>query len=445
VIRVTHEVYGWTDKLFRVNSVAEEKDAEGNLFAVMQAFEYNDTVYADDPVQDFVPAFNTGLLDPNVIDAPGAPVASNNPPNDGQVKSFNVSSSVSDNGLVLYMDFNYGNSSNVQDHVLYRTLQQSNGDPFTNSDSGNAIYNNVSININDLPAGNYYFSTTARNNKSGKRSNSSPIFNWAGANLNANTVPANTIIGAANIIILDANSNIGLANAINFIGTNVVANLSNNQTNVYISPSLIPGNSSRGFNFYGQASTGNYTFTDLTGSNVRDEPCYLYGTSVDANNYYPWYQNTSVTTAGSNGNNYYSSNSTAPWTPAAAADIIISDGDDNWYAISTTDFDPTDRLSANNRLITNIGMSVVSNVNATMQYAIGFKSNAATDFTVQTQVMGTFDLIANKPIQMNETFTTGGAGLPAISSTALFVRNITPNSNVIFYGCLLQAFNTFPL
>ena len=62
IIRVTHEVYGWTDKLFRVNNVSETKDEGGNLYADVQAFEYSDQIY-DDIVEDYVPAFNTGLSD----------------------------------------------------------------------------------------------------------------------------------------------------------------------------------------------------------------------------------------------------------------------------------------------------------------------------------------------------------------------------------------------
>jgi hypothetical protein len=38
VIRVTNETYGWTDKLFRVSNVIEEKDSEGNLFASFTGF-----------------------------------------------------------------------------------------------------------------------------------------------------------------------------------------------------------------------------------------------------------------------------------------------------------------------------------------------------------------------------------------------------------------------
>lgn len=200
VIRVTHEVYGWTNKLFRVNNVAETKDEGGNLYADIQAFEYSDGIYAD-VVTDYIPSFNTGLKDPNVISPPGTPNVALNPDDSGTVSSFTVQSTVPDTGLVLYMDFNYGNNGNVQQHRLYRTLQQSNGAPFTNSDSANSVYNNASISINDLPAGTYYWSLTARNNTSGKRSNASSPFVWPGAGINqANIIDANGVNSNGNVL-----------------------------------------------------------------------------------------------------------------------------------------------------------------------------------------------------------------------------------------------------
>jgi len=211
VIRVTHEVYGWTNKLFRVNAVAETKDENGNLFADIQAFEYNDGIYAD-VIQDYIPAFNTGLKDPNVISQPGTPTFAPSTTGEGQISSFDVTSYVPQDGLVLLMDFNYGNTSNVLEHRLYRTVQQSNGAPYINSSNvgGNSqVLNNVSINVNDFKAGNYYWSVTARNNTSGRRSNSSALFNWLGANI---TPPINysgcNAVSVGNLITSDAIANL---------------------------------------------------------------------------------------------------------------------------------------------------------------------------------------------------------------------------------------------
>jgi hypothetical protein len=231
VIRVNHEQYGWgplegnpsnPSKLFRVNSVAEEKDLEGNLFAVVQAFEYNGTVFADDPVQDFVPEFNTGCLDCNVIDPPGDPVITVNPVAADGTSSFKVTSQVPAQGLVIYMDFNFGNTSNVQDHRLYRTVQQSNGEAYINS-----VYANVDV--NDLPNGDYYFSVTARNNTSGRRSNASPLFNWTGAvipdissNIACNASSSGNTITSDQILNIEIGANVDIANGTGGFAANTV-------------------------------------------------------------------------------------------------------------------------------------------------------------------------------------------------------------------------------
>jgi hypothetical protein len=176
VIRITFAPYGWTDKLFRVSNVTEEKDQSGNLYAGVQAFEYNDTIYNDNAIQDYVPAFNTGLTDPNVLYAPTVPVVANGAIANNGINSFSVSSNVSSVGTVLYMDFNYGNSSNVQQHKRYSSV---------NASVGNVLVANstITINVSDLPAGNYYWSATARNKFAGNTSAASSPFAWGGPSI----------------------------------------------------------------------------------------------------------------------------------------------------------------------------------------------------------------------------------------------------------------------
>ena len=172
VIRITFAPYGWTDKLFRVSSVAEEKYTDGNLGAQIVAFEYNDSIYDDNAIQDFVPAFNTGLTDPNVFTLPAAPTVTT--PTDNQsVKSFTVSATVPTTGTTLYMDFNFGTSSDPTTHRLYRTLQIGNGIPFAAGAS-------TTLSVTDLPAGTYYWSITARNNTAGRQGPSSTAYIWTG-------------------------------------------------------------------------------------------------------------------------------------------------------------------------------------------------------------------------------------------------------------------------
>jgi len=174
VIKVTLSQYGWTDKLFRVNNVAEEKYGDGSLGARITAFEYNDSVYADNSIEDFVPEFNTGLADPNNIGTPACPIVTVDLAN--TIATMNVQATVPSPGIVLYMDFNYGNSSNVQEHLLYSTVS-GNGQPLLAN-------SNVSISVTDLPTGNYWWSVTAKNNSVGSKSNSCPgisqAINWPG-------------------------------------------------------------------------------------------------------------------------------------------------------------------------------------------------------------------------------------------------------------------------
>lgn len=173
VVKVTLSQYGWTDKLFRVANVVEEKYTDGNLGTRQTAFEYNDTIYADNSIEDFVPEMNTGLADPNIIDYPGIPTFTTATITTGTIDNFTVNSVVPNYGSVLYMDFNFGTTSTTNQHVLYRTLQQADGTPFVNTSS-------VSVTVNDLPTGDYYWSTTARNNQAGRTSTSSAVFSWPG-------------------------------------------------------------------------------------------------------------------------------------------------------------------------------------------------------------------------------------------------------------------------
>jgi hypothetical protein len=148
-----------------------------------------------------------------------------NPDETGVVSSFNVETWVPTTGSVLYMDFNYGNTSNTQQHLLYRTITSAAGTKFTNT-VGNA-YSYLSVDINDLPAGNYYFSTVARNDFGGANSNSSSLFFWPGAGINAaNIIDANGVYSNGNILTSNnaiANLTVG-ANVYLLAGTGELAN-----------------------------------------------------------------------------------------------------------------------------------------------------------------------------------------------------------------------------
>jgi hypothetical protein len=213
VIRVTNETYGWTDKLFRVSNVVEEKDGDGNLFASLTGFEYNGNIYDDDlDITDFIPADNTGLQDPNIIGTPAAPTVALNTAN--TLNTLNVTGTIPTQGLVRYLDFNYGNSSNSATHLLYTTRTNSNGAPLV----GNSVY---TINVNDIQnAGNLYWSVTAKNDQAGVRSVASTVVAWPGANVSVFDPGSNTggiggnNIGANTITLTNLDKNLTVNQAL---------------------------------------------------------------------------------------------------------------------------------------------------------------------------------------------------------------------------------------
>jgi len=202
VVRVTLEEYGWAEKLFRVSQVQEAKLENATLGARITAFEYNESVYGDDPIDNFVLEPNTGLGQTSVLGTPAAPLAilnTANTINQMHIEATVPTYSVAYPGQVLYMDFNYGNTSNSAQHVYYTTVNSSNGQPLTNGA-------NVSINVTDIATGNVYWSATARNDLVGVRGPStSNAIAWVGPTVSNVTLynPCNAS-SSGNLITTDA-------------------------------------------------------------------------------------------------------------------------------------------------------------------------------------------------------------------------------------------------
>jgi hypothetical protein len=374
VVRVTLAEYGWTDKLFRVSQVQETKTSDGFLGARITAFEYNGTIYADNALEDFIPEANTGLSDPNIFDRPGTPIITTNSlANSGAVTSFTVSSTVPASGTTLYMDFNYGNTSNVSSHRSYTSTQLADGSLYTNGQT-------VSIDINDLPVGNYYFSTTARNELAGRASLSSSLFNW-GANLQANSVTFTTI---------DSNLNKSLRLGQSFFFVPFPS------TNTVILP------------------------VDITTPDFN-VPTYIDGTTVSPTKYYPYYQGTSSTTDG------YLANSTASLQPAVASIISITNGYDDWWILLYTEPSPT--FQSGWLVASNLEASFVSDNDTAIQVMPFFTSVSDPSTIVgYTYQMSSHILSANLPYRIVTT-TTFPVG-PTMLGMGYLIRNMISGTRV---------------
>jgi len=448
VIRVNHNAYGWTDKLFRVSSVSEVQDEQGNLSAQIEAFEYNAAIYADNAIQDFIPADNTGLTDPNVISQPCPPeITILDDIATPVIDAFQVETCVPDQGTVLYMDFNYGTNSNVQTHQLYRTVQSAGGQPFTNSDSANNIFNNISITVNDLPANTYYWSATARNDTAGRYSDGSAAYTWGGANIQPynpdttrgglpgtsyrpNSIPANAIAGGAGtpLTVQRNGSNIVTNTAtFNITGPGVAVTASGNIANVNMNPQLGTAVDIEVADIF--ANTVNVP-VDVTANSTRNIPVYIIGTDPGANYVYPYVQGTSTTA------NFYVANSTAAYFPATAAELNIDDGDGNWWRVGQITY------NANNPGGTGVNFRsqsqwITDTDNTQIQVVEGVRVAGANYDRVLTTFMGTYTLNKDEPLWIYRR--TGISTDSITSGGSFYVRNITANANVALMTLTMSA------
>lgn len=392
VVRVTLAEYGWTDKLFRVSQVQETKTSDGFLGARITAFEYNASVYADNALEDFIPEANTGLTDPNIFDRPGTPtITTNTLANSGAVTSFTVTSTVPASGTTLYMDFNYGNTSNVASHKSYTSTQLADGTPYVNGTS-------VSIEINDLPIGNYYFSTTARNELAGRASFSSAQYNW-GANLQANSV---TYTNISNVVTVTT----PLASYGYEVGSSI--------TNGYTLPVNV--------NTFGNVTIGAFGV-----------PKYLASTYSGGGGIYPYYQGNSSTSDG------YANNSTAQYIPGRASFLTINNGDLNWYVVEYSDFDGGATVATTEQLNIRSQQQVVANVDCVLQ-VVPFVTTTTNGnlCLIDTQTIGTYTLYAGVPERINYISSIFGA--TTINGGGLIARSLTSSSRIdwVFGGLTLD-------
>lgn len=384
VIRVTLEDYGWTEKLFRVSQVQETKNEQGFLGARLTAFEYNDTIYANDPLNDFIPEANTGLTNPKLLATPGTPILSTNPLSAGTVASFNVVSTTPATGTTMYMDFNYGTTTNTATHKLYKTVQTSDGLPFGLSES-------ISIDVADLPPATYYWSTTARTDITGFRSNCSAAYVWGGPNVTR----YNSSTGQGGLNYNQINSDIygvsRIISGINFAISNTVANT--------------------------------ITVPIAVTANTLNVPVIIPSTTIVDTNNYPPFQDTSSNTSTPVGNAYYQFSSTGTYGPARSWNYVGNPGTDSWFALLGDQW-AANTIKSFENMRSDFGIVLVSDAPAKVQLAQGLLQDGLGYFVTDMTKMATFYLLeANNPIriELSEIFIGNGANM---IGTSVICRNI---------------------
>ena len=197
VIRITSAVYGWDGdafpdgKLFRVIQVMETKTGDGNLGVQIVASEYNETVYADDVIQDYIPSENSGLQDPTILGTPFAPVVSDAITSTA-IPSFTLSAIVPYVGNFTSLEYWYAIAptgsppSNTTTFKLWETQYFNDGPVYVSGSSQSTIISGLPATVSGY---SYFFRVRAcgQSTKSAYSDNSDG-FTWS-------PNPTSTIVG----------------------------------------------------------------------------------------------------------------------------------------------------------------------------------------------------------------------------------------------------------
>jgi hypothetical protein len=300
------------------------------------------------------------------------------------------------------MDFNYGNSSNVATHKSYSTLQLGDGATY-------AANTTLTLNVADLNPATYYWSATARNDLAGRQSNSSSAFVWAGpsvSNYSANT----------------GNGGIGFDQI-----SSSVEGVSRKIAGVNFSIPL--------------SGTGNGVLAPVSvTANTTNVPVIIPEQTIVNTNYYPPFQNTSSTTSGTNGNNYYQANSTGTYGPKNSWTLSANPGNDGWWMILSAQW-ANNTFQNREAMKVSIGLTLVStsNTGSTVQIVQSKGDDGTNTLTSQLDDMGTYRVNLNEPqrIEMTTTFFNPIANnISNTVATGTLIRNISGSDVIVVKGSM---------
>lgn len=175
VVTVTNTNYGWAAKLFRVMKVTENFASDGAITADLILSEFNPTVYNDVSITQFQPSPNTGIPNALVFGTLPAPIVLSQFPT-ATNPTIVISITGSQQGIIQYAELWYSAFANPTSAQLIfggTTEVQANGNPYS---PGSTL---PSINLTNIPAGNWYFFSRMVNSLG--TSNYSPasiLFQW---------------------------------------------------------------------------------------------------------------------------------------------------------------------------------------------------------------------------------------------------------------------------
>ena len=174
IISLTNANYGWSAKLFRIAKVTENYGTDGTITATLMLTEYNSTVYDDKNITQFTPSPNTGLASPLTFGTIPTPVITASYPSAAN-PSFVVDITTSTAGIVDYVECwysAYSSPTTAQRFFAGTSAIASDGNPYSPS-----TY--LTITLQDIPAGNWYFFTRMVNGLgSSIYSSPSAVFQW---------------------------------------------------------------------------------------------------------------------------------------------------------------------------------------------------------------------------------------------------------------------------